>query len=68
MRARNRAVLAAAVVGASMFTLVGSAAAQDQDCGEAIVCADVDPRVDPQVGPVVDQIGPNEFDLGSIFG
>lgn len=65
----RRLLAAVGLVAAAMLTLTGSAAAQgDQDCGEAIVCAQVDPRVDPQVGPVVDQIGPNEFDLGGLFG
>jgi hypothetical protein len=63
-----RAALAAAgLIAAAMLAAAGTAAAHDQDCGEAVVCADVDPRIDPQVGPVVDQIGPNEFDLEGIF-
>lgn len=65
----RRVLTAAGLVAAAMLTLAGSATAQgDQDCGEAIVCADVDPRVDPQIGPVIEQVGPNEFDLGGLFG
>lgn len=60
----RRVLAAVGLVTVGMLTLAGSAAAQDQDCGEALVCA----QVDPQVGPVVDQIGPNEFDLGGLFG
>lgn len=60
-----RAALAAAAVLGGMLGITGIAAAHEQDCGEALVCAQVDPRVDPQVGPVV---GPNEFDFEGIFG
>lgn len=56
----KKTIVITGVTVLSMFGLVGSASAQ-QDCGEATVCA----GVSPQVGPVV---GPNEFDLGSLFG
>lgn len=68
-----RAALAAAAVTAGMLGLTGTAAAH-QDC-EATACVNVEPRVDPTVGPVVDQVGPvveqfgpNELDLGDFLG
>jgi hypothetical protein len=64
---RRRAAVLAALIPAAALAFAGSVAAHEQDCGEAVVCADVDPRVDPQMGPVVEQVGPNEFDLEGLF-
>lgn len=68
---RRGAIAASGVLLASlMLTLTGSATAQ-QDCSEATVCTEVAPRVDPEVspqlGPVVEQVGPNEFSFGGLL-
>lgn len=60
MNAR-RILATVGLVLAGLVTLGGSATAATCD-GTVNVC----PDIAPQLGPVVDQIGPNEFDLGGL--